>query len=1028
MNWSTSVLSSISSDTEPTIVITFDSAKYIFNVGENTTRSFLSGEFNWKRARALFLTQLGPKRTGGLPGFLMTLADGGIPDLRIAGPYGLLHRMASMRMYTYRDTMLVEPLEAPPLLDPSPDAIYKDENIIVYGFPLYPTDPSTPTTSTLKRKRSGSPTSPSKRLHPSPRVGSPQDSPVYDQTPTHDFSTSTSLSGRLAQEWRKSMIQHQFPFTRKHELSHNRERRKKIVALKMLSQDGKGKSTPMDAASSSTDASITDPDNAASNDGESTTGNSRSESSRTPARHGHHLQLPPFSYTGPGTPTSPPTLAYLIVGPRIRGKFNAAKAQKLGIPSGPIRQRLINGQPITFKTTISESDGDTVRKVEIERTVQPEECVDKSETPDKVILVLDVPSPSYIPSVISTFETPFYAKFRSRSPEYKEKHIVRTVYHILGEGVLEDERYIQFMRSFEEPESNGEDPVHHLVASPEYCADPITFTSAAFNQLRLNTLDDKIFPLPKFTLKPSKDISSVLNLPPSTHVMTASHSIKLRPFEPPEILVNEKDKFHPAVKGLTPNSLPPTTAEKFAAAKQSVENAELEKRRQRGQRGSWSEGEGESESESESEAGRKPSRRGKDVGVLPLGTGSAMPTKYRNVSSTLITIPGWGNVLLDAGEGTWGQLVRHFGRGRGPKSGHATGNQDDVWQMLRNLKCIFISHIHGDHHLGLATILTQRKLLDPPPEHPLFLVSIRGVHLYLREMSDLEDLGIDMDLPLLDRNHEQVGNGVATVISDAMHFTRPQEYQASGLWQVGGVEPWLDITRSKYLAKQMCRQLGLYSFSTVDMHHGTKCLGLVMKHKDQWSLVFSGDTTPKTALARVGYDATLLIHEATMADDQEELAKQRCHSTVGQAVQVGKNMNARHILLTHFSARYPKMPPSAVGTAKPDDDNDEGEGGEEGKQAVLEPPRRGSPSGHEEDWSIRNRARSRQQHKKPPVIAIAFDHLNLTIGDMWKVNHYLSAIGQCLADTAAETGGEEDEGEERTLAMMVDNSGDSGKR
>ena len=72
----------------------------------------------------------------------------------------------------------------------------------------------------------------------------------------------------------------------------------------------------------------------------------------------------------------------------------------------------------------------------------------------------------------------------------------------------------------------------------------------------------------------------------------------------------------------------------------------------------------------------------------------------RPVSSTLVQIPGWGNVLLDTGEGTWGQLVRLFGRDD-PAAG--------VWEALRDLKCIFISHMHADHHVGLAKILAMRK-------------------------------------------------------------------------------------------------------------------------------------------------------------------------------------------------------------------------------------------------------------------------------------------------------------------------------
>ena len=78
-----------------------------------------------------------------------------------------------------------------------------------------------------------------------------------------------------------------------------------------------------------------------------------------------------------------------------------------------------------------------------------------------------------------------------------------------------------------------------------------------------------------------------------------------------------------------------------------------------------------------------------------------------------------------------------------------------------------------------------------------------------------------------------------------------------------------------------------------------------MKHLDDWSIAyvvsvplhrsyklnlcsFSGDTLPTSALALAGRNSTLLIHEATMADDQEALALQKAHSTFRQAISVGK--------------------------------------------------------------------------------------------------------------------------------------------
>ena len=56
---------------------------------------------------------------------------------------------------------------------------------------------------------------------------------------------------------------------------------------------------------------------------------------------------------------------------------------------------------------------------------------------------------------------------------------------------------------------------------------------------------------------------------------------------------------------------------------------------------------------------------------------------------------------MDPGEGTWGQLARFFGTD--------TSTPGNVWDALRDLKCIYISHAHADHHTGTAKILAMRK-------------------------------------------------------------------------------------------------------------------------------------------------------------------------------------------------------------------------------------------------------------------------------------------------------------------------------
>ena len=157
--------------------------------------------------------------------------------------------------------------------------------------------------------------------------------------------------------------------------------------------------------------------------------------------------------------------------------------------------------------------------------------------------------------------------------------------------------------------------------------------------------------------------------------------------------LSEKDKFHPAIEAERPPGLSPVTKEKFTNAQNAVATrlAALD--------------------------GNVP-KAGDEVVVIPLGTNSAISSRYRNgdylvrfslstavdcgiVSGHFIQIPDWGNLLLDAGEGTWGQLARYFGTDLARSS--------NVWQALRDLKCIFISHAHADHHAGLPKILAMRK-------------------------------------------------------------------------------------------------------------------------------------------------------------------------------------------------------------------------------------------------------------------------------------------------------------------------------
>ncbi|KAI0305153.1 hypothetical protein B0F90DRAFT_1701754 [Multifurca ochricompacta] len=918
MNWSTSVYTTLSSDTEPSIVITFDSAKYIFNASENTTRAILQSKRGWRKVKALFLTQLGTQRSSGVPGLFMSVADSNSRILDVVGPRGLLHFLASMRFYVFRNTLGLKVAEAPsfktdPQLEATP--VFKDDNITVFSIPLVPTSQSEGETrvgseplvgtseSGLKRKREPSLELSSKRPSLDPATVLAIDGPTMPSTslslidrflddPHFD---PTSLEEDEADAWRRLIIKHMFTWIEPP--SKPRYQPGPVGKKGKRRQDTKNVEDPETPAQVEA-ASVPLPQIPHWVDDAMRTGAippRRGPKGASPA--GSLKPLPAFT-----APVRDASTAYIVVGPRVRGKFDAGRAEALGL-YGPLRGKVARGETVTF--TVDDGAGGKVQ-----RTVKPEDCMGEHEI-TKVVMIMDVPTPDHIESLVSAFATPAYSAFRIKKPESRKDYAVHAVYHLLGPDVLEDERYISFMNGFS-------DDTQHLISSPDHNPDPLTFTSAGLSQLRLSQLDQEMFPLPYYNTTPRKELSLMPSLPPQCTYM---QPVMIDP------ILKEKDKFHPAMAAKTPPELPSVTKEKFTNTQSAVHLrvAELD--------------------------GGVP-KAGDELVVVPLGTNSAISSRYRNVSGQFIQIPDWGNLLLDAGEGTWGQMARYFGAD--------SARSSNVWQALRGLKCIFISHAHADHHAGLAKILAMRKQLNPSPTDPLYLVSTLPIHLYLRELANLEELGLSDSI--------NTPNGVVPILSDVLSPRGRYQTVECG---------WKSVDHSRKAAQMLCKALGLRRLNTVDVLHRTKAFGLVVTHQDGWRLVYSGDTMPSDTLAQVGEGATLLIHEATMADDQEEMARAKAHSTISQAIDVARRMRAQNVLLTHFSSRYPTMPRYTTCT-RGDFANDK------------------------------------------PTIALAMDHACIRVGDLWKMAAYFPAIEQSFKDIGDE--GEEGEEGEKEVALCTDPS------
>uniref|UniRef100_A0A674JCZ1 Zinc phosphodiesterase ELAC protein 2 n=1 Tax=Terrapene triunguis TaxID=2587831 RepID=A0A674JCZ1_9SAUR len=241
--------------------------------------------------------------------------------------------------------------------------------------------------------------------------------------------------------------------------------------------------------------------------------------------------------------------------------------------------------------------------------------------------------------------------------------------------------------------------------------------------------------------------------------------------------------------------------------------------------------------------------------IVFLGTGSAIPMKIRNVSSTLINSSSTQALLLDCGEGTFGQLCRHYG--------------DQVDKILCNIAAVFVSHIHADHHTVSIASLGQ-------PSSPLLLIAPTQIMSWLHQYHD---------------NCQEILGHINMI---------PARFLVEGA-KVNG-------PKAEALISPMLEKYDFAEFQTCEVRHCKNAFACSMEHTSGWKIVYSGDTMPCEALVRMGKDATLLIHEATLEDGLEEEAVEKTHSTTSQAIGVGMKMNAEFIMLNHFSQRYAKIP------------------------------------------------------------------------------------------------------------------------
>ena len=266
-----------------------------------------------------------------------------------------------------------------------------------------------------------------------------------------------------------------------------------------------------------------------------------------------------------------------------------------------------------------------------------------------------------------------------------------------------------------------------------------------------------------------------------------------------------------------------------------------------------------------------------DLSLFFAGTGGSVPSARRGLPAIVVRIGG-DRLLFDCGEGTQRQLVRSIG--------------------LLDMECVFITHFHADHWLGLPGMLKSFALRER--DQPLTIYGPRGLRELMGAMRIIYGrLPYELQIVELEPTEtlERDGYLIAAV---------PVSHRTPSAFGYAIIEP----PRPGHLDAALAARLGvspgpdfgrLQRGETVDGVSPEQVMG---PEREGRKVVLSGDTEPCEALAIAAHRADLLVHEATFSEDEHERARQTAHSTARQAAEVAREAEVRLLALTHVSSRY----------------------------------------------------------------------------------------------------------------------------
>jgi len=269
--------------------------------------------------------------------------------------------------------------------------------------------------------------------------------------------------------------------------------------------------------------------------------------------------------------------------------------------------------------------------------------------------------------------------------------------------------------------------------------------------------------------------------------------------------------------------------------------------------------------------------------VTFLGTSGGAPTSLRGLSGVAVE-RGSEIIMFDCGEGTQRQMAK-------------------AGLNINKIEKILISHVHGDHILGIPGILQTLSLLNREKE--LVIYGAEGIIEFIKAVR--KTIWFNPTFPIF---VGQIKEGLVCTEKEYSIYTTCAEHvlPSFGYAIVEHVRP------GKFYPER-ARELGvpegplwskLQRGEDVMLSNGKIIMSneIVGSSRPGRKIVYTGDTRPSKSIIKLATNADLLIHDSNYDEDYVEMAAEKGHSTASQAAQIAVEANVKKLILTHFSPRY----------------------------------------------------------------------------------------------------------------------------